>query len=889
MNIFRLSPEEALASLNSRREGLDAGEARRRLAEFGPNRVERVRREPLALRFLRSFTHFFALILWLAAAVAFVAEYLEPGGGMATLGTAIAAVVVVNGLFGFWQEYRAERMLDALSRLLPDQVKTVRDGAVSLVHAAQVVPGDVLALAGGDNVPADCRLIEAFAVRVNNATVTGESMPHARTAAAAEADDALRSPNVLLAGTEVVSGDALAVVFATGAHTEFGRIAGLAQAAEARRTPFLDEIAHVSRVVAAFALGVGGLFFLVGLRAGLTVWQDVTFAIGIIVALVPEGLLPTVTLALALGAQRMARRRVLIRHLPAVETLGSTTVICTDKTGTLTENRMTAREVHRATGDTAAPDGLDPARSATDRRLCEAARRCQTLKRAEGNGGWFGDPMEVALVHMAETAEPDAPDRPLEGEIPFDADRKRMSTVHREPEGLMLYCKGAPEAVLALCDRAEGPGGPAGLDDAGRQRARAAADAMADRGLRVLALAYRPLGAAAIPQTETELVFLGLVGFEDPPRPGVAEAIAAARRAGIKVIVTTGDHPHTTLAVARRIGLADGRHPTLITGERLRHMSDTQLRLALDAPDVLFARLGADQKLRIVRALQAKGQVVAMTGDGVNDAPALRQADIGIAMGRSGTDVAREAADMILVDDNFASIVEAVEEGRTVFDNVRKFMTYILASNAGELVPFLAFALFGIPLPLTIIQILAVDLGTDLLPALALGAEPPHPEVMARPPRPRRQRLLDLALRLRAYFFLGAFEAAAGMASYFYVLVLGGWSFGQALAANDPLYRQATTACLAGIVVAQVVNVFLCRSDRESAFAYPLASNRLIVAGIAAELLLIALIVYTPPGQAIYGTAPLPAEAWLFMLPFAAAMLAAEEARKWWLRRRAAG
>ena len=380
--------------------------------------------------------------------------------------------------------------------------------------------------------------------------------------------------------------------------------------------------------------------------------------------------------------------------------------------------------------------------------------------------------------------------------------------------------------------------------------------------------------------------FTRRAGLQDPPRAEVPEAIARCRSAGVKVIMVTGDHPRTALAIAREIGLVRGAAPLVLHGEALRHMSPAQLQLALDAAEIVFARVSAEQKMLIVQALQRKGEVVAVTGDGVNDAPALKTADIGIAMGIAGTDVAKAAADMILLDDNFASIVAAIEEGRAVYDNLRKFLTYILTSNIPELVPYLAFVLLRIPLPLTVIQILAVDLGTDLVPALALGAERPAPGVMQRPPRPRGERLLTWPLLARAYLWLGPLEAAAAMAAYFFVLDRGGWRFGDALASGDPLYLQATAACLAAIVVMQVVNVFLCRDPERSAFAQAFATNWLLLAGIALELILIAAIVYTPPGQAAFGTAPLPVEAWLFMLPFAAAFLALEELRKFAVRRR---
>ena len=412
----------------------------------------------------------------------------------------------------------------------------------------------------------------------------------------------------------------------------------------------------------------------------------------------------------------------------------------------------------------------------------------------------------------------------------------------------------------------------------------AASDLAAD-GLRVLALAARQLAATSCSESdETDLVFLGLVGLHDPPRPGVADAVAAARTAGIKVIMATGDHPNTARAIAKQIGLVTTDHATIVTGERLRHLSEAQLRLILQRPEAIFARLGADQKLRVVRTLRTLGHIVAVTGDGVNDAPALREAEIGVAMGRSGSDVARAAADIVLVEDNFADIVAAIEEGRAVFDNVRKFLTYILTSNVPEIVPYLAFVLLGVPLPLTIVQILAVDLGTDLLPALALGAERPDSAIMRRPPRPKIARLLDRPLLLRAYLFLGLFEATAALVAYFAVLERGGWRWGTALAPSDPLYLAATTACFCAIVATQVINLFLCRSEHRSVFSPTQAWNRWLVPGLAGELLLVGLIVYTPVGNLLFGTVPIGLAAWTPGIVIAAIMLAAEEVRKAWLR-----
>jgi len=469
-------------------------------------------------------------------------------------------------------------------------------------------------------------------------------------------------------------------------------------------------------------------------------------------------------------------------------------------------------------------------------------------------------------------------------ELPFDADRMRMSTVHDAPGGRLLYCKGALESVLPVCSAVHAPAGIRPLTDATRKDFIRAQDEMAERGLRILALAYRPLAAGSDrAHWEEQLVLAGLVGLEDPPRREVPEAIAKCRAAGIRVIMVTGDNAHTASAIAREIGLAES--PAPVTGDELLHLSDTELEQTFETSDVLFARMTAAQKMRIVDALKRKGHVVAVTGDGVNDAPALKRADIGIAMGVVGTDVARESADMILLDDNFASIVAAIEEGRAVFRNIRKFLAYILTSNVPEVVPYLAFVLFRIPLPLTVIQILAVDLGTDMLPALALGGEQPAADTMREPPRSRAERLVTWPLVARAYLWLGAMEAAAAMAAFFFVLHAGGWQYGEALGPREPLYLQATAACLAAIVVMQIVNVFMCRDAARSAFG--LAANPLILWGVAFEVAIILAIVYTPWGNAIFGTAPIPDAAWLLMLPFAAAMLALEEARKAFVRARA--
>jgi sodium/potassium-transporting ATPase subunit alpha len=885
--IHRLDAETALRSLDSGLSGLSDATALTRADEFGPNALTEQRGRSALAQLLAQFTHFFAVILWTAAALALLAERRSPGSGMATLAGAIVAVIVINGLFSFWQEHRAHRALDALQRLLPPTVRVRREALIRERPATTLVPGDVVVLTEGDQVPADCRLVEAFDMRVDNATLTGESLPQRRDALPdldAAHGTCAQQRNMVLAGTSIVSGEGLAVVVATGMRTEFGKIAHLTQSAPDRPAPLQREIARLSRLIAVLSVLVGGLLFIVGRVVHLPFWDNFVFAIGVIVANVPEGLLPTLTLSMAMGAQRMAARRTLVRNMPAVETLGSATVICTDKTGTLTENRMRARRLVVA-GDAVEVEAAlaRPAFVARHRRLFEIAVHAEST-RLGPQGRILGDPMEVALVRMGQEALP-----PCEREridfLPFSSERMRVSALHTDTSGFVLYCKGALQTVLPRCTSVEASEGTEPLDAAWQRRYADAESAMAREGLRVLALAYRHLSERGDrDHLEESLTLAGLVGLDDPPRAEVPGALATCRKAGIKVVMVTGDHPDTGCAVARAIGLVRGGAPTVMTGEILNTLSDAELRFLIDRPEVIFARISAEQKLRIVRAFQQAGAIVAVTGDGVNDAPALKAADVGIAMGISGTDVSRKAADIVLLDDNFASIVAAIEEGRGVFDNIRKFTTYVLTSNVPELVPYVAFVLLRVPLPLTIIQVLAVDLGTDMLPALGLGAERPDPQVMSRPPRSRHDRLIDYTVLRRVYLVLGATEAVAAMTAYAVVLKMGGWHWGMQLAASDPLYLRSTTACLTAIVVTQAANVYACRSETRPFSLRGLMANRLLATGVIVELLLIAAVVYTGWGHRVFGTAAIGWTTWALAVPFAVVLLVLDAL---WKRRQA--
>ena len=907
-DINLLAPEDVLKRLETGSGGLTHEEAARRLRVCGSNVLSKPHRYSILRAITRQLTHFLAILLWIAAGLSFAADVMKPGEGMATLGLAILGVIAINAAFAFLQEYKAERSVQALRRLLPDKTWVSRDGLSIEVDRSKIVPGDLLILEEGERVPADARLIEAVGLCVSNAALTGEFNPKRRIAEAAGNDHWLDIPNLLFAGTTVLSGHGRAAVFATGMNTEFGKIAHLATEVETGLSPLQKEIVTVTRIVAAISLAMGTVFFMIGISTGLGFWVSTIFGIGIIVANVPEGLLPTVTLALAMSSQRMAMRNALVKHLPSVETLGCATVICTDKTGTLTENRM---KVDRFYVDGLIIESREGCFYTSGRMVSiadaerwqpffDALLHCHNAKRVRHSDGRFavtGDPTEVALVEF--TAEHGLAHRPplrRMGELPFDADRKRMSTLHWVEGRLVAFTKGAPESVVPLCTRTlmHGTAVPMSSDD--RTSILNQSRSFAEQAYRVLAVAMRDVAHQPehieVETIENDLIFLGLVALIDPPHREVPDAVSTCRRAGVRVIMITGDHPVTAQAVARKIGLVEEGSGTgsiafipVIEGVQLDRMSEDHLRQLLTPsrsgePDPVFARMAPRHKMRIVSALKEMGEVVAVTGDGVNDAPALKKADIGVAMGIAGTDVAKETADIVLLDDNFATIVSAIEEGRTVFDNIRKFTSYILASNVPEIVPFLGYGFLGMPLALTIPQILAVDLGTDILPALGLGTERPHADVMDLPPRQKTERLLSLPLLLRSYLFLGMVETAVAMGGFFLYLHANGWTLDTQLDWSSPLYRQATTVTLAGIVLVQVANVFACRSERLSIIKLGWFSNSLILWGITLEIILLAIITYTPMGNAIFGTSSLPL--WIFgPLAFGALLLLAfEEMRK---------
>ncbi len=909
--LHRLPPAEVHAALGSRPEGIAGPEADERLRSRGRNAIRRIRGKPLALKLLANFTHLMAILLWAGGLIGFAA-------GLPQLGAAIWMVNVINGLFSFWQEFKAEKATEALQKLLPAFARVLREGRERRVAAEELVPGDVLVLSEGDHISADARLVTESELRVDQSTLTGESHPARKTceAVGGEGCSRVEISNLVFAGTSVASGTGVAVVFATGMETEFGQIARLTQSVGEEPSPLQKEMIRMTRVVTFLATGTGALFFgLAVALAGMSLSESFLFAMGMIVAFVPEGLLPTVSLSLAMGVQRMARRNVLIKRLSAVETLGCTTVICTDKTGTLTQNEMTVRVLWVAgrrlsvTGVGYAPEGAiladgrpvsesDPA-AADLRPLLLAAGLCNNARILPPDSTvprWsaLGDPTEaalrVAVLKAGVDLETEATASPRLREIPFDSRRKRMATIHASGGALTVYVKGAPGEVLGLCARFLREGLERPLSEEEKARVARAVDDLARGGLRVLAFARRPLPVALERDeagvVERDLTFLGLIAMMDPPRPEVADAVAKCHRAGIRIVMITGDYGLTAESIARRIGILRTAKPRLLNGAELDAMDDEALKQAL-GEEVILARVTPEHKLRVVGSLREMGHVVAVTGDGVNDAPALKRADIGVAMGLAGTDVAKEAADMILTDDNFASIVNAVEEGRAVYANIRKFITYIFTSNTPEAVPFICFVLSRgrIPLALNVMQVLSIDLGTDIVPALALGAEPPEPGLMDKPPRRLAEHAITWPLLLRAYVFLGLIQSAAVMAAFYFVFWRSGHR-GQwlGLPSDGALYGAATAMALGAVVSTQIGNLFAQRTERSSILRIGFSGNRLLWVGIAVEIGLLLAIVRVPFLQKVFGTSAFPPEGWLFLAALAPSLLLADEARKAVLR-----
>lgn len=896
-----MTADEVMQRLGTSQAGLPEQEVLDRLVRHGRNSIEVSVPSSVWKEVASNYFHSMALLLWVTGFIALAASLPQ-------LAVAIWLVNLVNGSFSFWQEFRAHKALEALNKLLPPHVKVIRCGKESRVPASELVPGDIVALEEGDLISADMRLIACQGLEVDQSILTGESRPLKKDwhPVSTRVDGLSRSDfaNLVFAGTTVAAGHGTAVVFATATATEFGRIAHLTQTIVDQPSPLQVEMKRVTKIVSVFSITIGiVMFFAAKLLAHGTTVEAFVFGLGMIVAFVPEGMVPTVTLSLALAVQRMVKRQALVKRLSSVEALGCCNVICTDKTGTLTENEMTVTDIfvggkqYEVSGVGYSFEGAlkpHPAPSVDVElfELLKAGAYCNNTRFDDCSSHTpTGDPTEVALiVAAAKSGQPVKSNAHRLAENVFDSHRKRMSTIHAQGDTKVVYVKGSPSQIIERCTREFLSAKETCIDATRKAELVAQVNSYAREGLRVIAAARKVLAANendfSSEVVESDLCFLGLFAMYDPPRSGVVEAVKKCKEAGIQVVMITGDYEVTADAIARKVGIIEAGTARVITGPQIEKMTKQEFVESISS-NVIFARVNPEHKLRIVKAFQRRGNIVAVTGDGVNDAPALKQADIGVAMGENGADVAKESADMILLDDNFASIVNAIEEGRAVYDNIKKFAVYVFNSNMAEAVPFVVMLLSAglVPMPLTIMQVLSIDLGTDMVPALGLGTDPAEKGIMERPPRSPKQPLLSAALLSKALLWYGLIEAAAGMSGYFFLNWLHGWPEVPLAALYSPTWRMATSMTLSCIVFSQVGAVFCCRTKETSIFSGNVFENRLILAGVFFEVILLLLLLFCPFFNDMFNTAPLGLLELCFAFSWAPLMIFFDEIRKFVLRK----
>ncbi|MGA2488732.1 MAG: cation-transporting P-type ATPase [Anaerolineales bacterium] len=917
--IYTLRVPEVFQSMETSLKGLSTVEAESRRSLYGENVLSEQPQPPAWQKFISQVRHPFILLMFLAIIISLWQRDW-------TLALIILLLSIANSGFSYWREHRAEQAVEKLRHLLPSYAHIIRDGTDMHIPGEEVVPGDLLILAEGDNISADARVVEEYGLRVNNASLTGEAVAARKTAEASILPGLsdLERPNLIFAGTSVASGTGRAIVYATGMLTQFGRIAQLTQTVQEESSLFQKELGRLSRRMTLIAVIIGGITWALATfepHVSQHFPNALLLALGTIVAVTPEGLPATLTLSLAMAVQRLTSRGVLAKRLNVVERLGNVSVICTDKSGTLTQNQMTVREIwvarrrFKVTGVGYEPKGQfmpSPTNTPYEKdlqSLLEAALCCNNARinpPGPEHPTWtsLGDQTEAALKVAAMKYNIDeqtvALTLPRIHEIPFDARRKRMTTIHHAVDHEVAFVKGAPREVMQLCSNILVNGESQPIDEATLTNIMSTNDEYSRRALRVLGFARRELpprsGMYTAEVVEQDLTFLGLIAMMDPPRPEVEQAIQTCRQAGIRIVMITGDYGLTAESLARRVGMVTTLHPTIVTGAELDAMDDLKLQQLLDK-EIIFARMAPDHKLRLVSAFQACGEVVAVTGDGVNDAPALRKADVGIAMGIIGTDVAKDAADIILTNDNFGSIAIAIEEGRAIYDNIRKFITYIFSSNVSEVLPFLLTSALGIPPALEIRQILAIDMGTDILPALALGSEKPEPDIMKYPPR-RSQPLLDRGLLTRSFLWLGLLEAGlcylgflstylfSGNVNLLNQPVLNTIHWPQFLTIHADVNAVARTVFLAGVVFVQIGNAFACRTSKAHNTQMGWGSNKVLLLGIALALIMIAGMIYIPFLAKAFDNQAFPVILWPVLALFALVLYTLEWLRKGLVRHR---
>jgi len=905
-NAASLPTKELFEELKTSPEGLTSEQAKLRLKMYGYNELSEKRQIPFIHKFVAHLRDLFGILLLVASILSYIS-------GSPELALIILAVVFVNIFVSMFQESRAEKAMATLKSWMPQFAKVIRDGELKKIPVKEIVPGDIVFLEEGDRVPADARLIEAFDLWTNNVPLTGESEPQPRIAEPVKTLEKayLYAPNLVFMSTSVAKGQGKAVAYSTGMTTQFGRIANLTQTIREEESPLQKEIALTAKYDFIIAVAVGASFFAASfLFLHVSLATSIFFMIGVMVACVPEGLQVTVSSALAINVLKMVKENVLVKRLSAVQTLGSVTVICTDKTGTITKGEMTVNKlwVYNQAIDVSGlgykPEGYftindQPPKerdTASLEKLLEIAALCNSAKLdppSDRNRNWsvIGDPTDGALLVAALKSSVNIQDalteKPIIDVLPFSFERKRMTTIHSLDGDVYIYTKGAPRNILDLCTKLIVNGKVEELNEENMMWTESRLHEFANEGLRVIAVAYKQMAKSNYiknENVESDLILVGLAAMRDPPRVEVKDAVLKAKQAGVKTVIITGDYGPTAEAIAQEVGIVERHSGQIIRGIDLDDLSDQVVINEVRKGNVIFARVSPEQKLRIVEVLKKNAEIVAVTGDGANDAPSLKEADIGVAMGASGTDVAREAADIVLLDDSFASIVKAIESGRAIYENIRKFIVYVFSHNWAELIPFIFYAVLGIPLPLLVTQVLAIDLVIDVIPSLALSRELPEAGIMEEPPRSIRERLFTRRVLLRSVF-IGVIIAGGAMIGCLNAWTAGGWHFGMQLAANNPVYVKGVTMTFAGIVVAQVGNVLACRTSKQSTFRVNLKTNKWIVFGIIAQVAILSLLVYLPLMQHIFTTTALSLSDWTFLVSLAAIVVLAEEIRKFFSRK----
>ncbi|KKQ94769.1 MAG: ATPase, P-type (Transporting), HAD superfamily, subfamily IC [candidate division CPR2 bacterium GW2011_GWC1_39_9] len=874
------SIDDLLKEYKSSLAGLSSDEARKRLAEYGHNKIEAKKKTSLVKTFFMQFVDYLALMLVVASALSFVlGSFIE--------GFVIAGIIVLNATISFFQEFKAEKAIEALQKMVPQKATVIRNNSQHIIDVSEIVPGDILVLEEGSKIPADARLIKANSLYTNDFALTGESEPQLKFSDVIKEENlsVTEIDNMAFMGMSVSTGNAIALVVSTGMNTEFGKIAHLTTDLKTELSPLQIEVTHIGKIVSKLIFGLSFVIAIIGFFMHYGLLENIKFTIGVAAALVPEGLPATISLVLAIAVQRMARKKAIIKKLSAVETMGCITAIATDKTGTLTKNEMTVKDIffnnqnfhikgvgYDLGGEFQKNDKKISAQEMKELDLFfKAAVLCNnaSLHRHKNKTEVIGDQTEGALIMMAEKAgikKEDFDKRFTEKlEIAFSSERKKMSTINKMGDQYFVFSKGAPQEIIKMCSKIRLNGKEIKLNKNTIGEIEDKNNEYAGKAMRVLAVAYKPIEKKnnyTDKEVEKDLIFLGLIAIIDPPREEVKDAVKLARKAGIKIFMVTGDYSLTAQAIAGKIGL--GENLPIVTGTELNHFSDAKILNILKNNDsAIFSRVAPEHKMRIVKLLQKLGNIVAVTGDGVNDAPALKKANVGVAMGITGTDVSKEAASVVLADDSFASIIAAIKEGRVVYSNMKKFIKYVFSHNFSELFSIVLSIPLGVT-ALTPILIFVIDLGSDIPPSLALSLDPEEPGVMDKPPRNQKKKIFNKRL-MRDMVFVGLMTGIFAVAFFAFVLVSGGWQWGTKLTTNDYLYRHATTATFAGIVLAQFFNSYYCRAPHSSILKSFRENKKLLKANLF-SLFLLLNVAYNPIFNKLFATAPLNLIDWFVII-----------------------